>query len=307
MQRNPRRIRSGDVATAARASSRGRIGVVARRGDAPWTLVGMLVAVALGVMVFALARQTGPIQLGKDLWLRDVYVLLDRTRSMDSLEFQAAKDFIRKQILDSIGPGDRVFCYTVGTGFREQRNLCAANVTWVAARESLLTSTPRPDAMRDSVARALWDEAEVAQALWRKPLDTLRQEDCGRSDYYGAIEYVAQRVGAQALGSATEHWLVIIGDLQPNPARPPVGIVDTTAFKEIRVRLVYSYRSATPDHAGCPAAMAERARSSDELLRSWKEYFVNRGGADLQWTVISDVGGPISANSVYRPLQHPPR
>lgn len=247
-----------------------------------------LVAAAL-VLFWKLANPPlPPVAPGKPVFIRDIYILIDPTNSMGDDSFAEAKEIITDRIFPNLGPGDRVFCYSIGPDFVEVRNRVFGKKTLPGVPENLLEPRLAERIPAENIT-ALWQQVDdVIRQDWAKELETLpyRVDSQGRylyaSNYLEAISYIEKRIHPPSSQQVRDKWLIVIGDLQQDPIpkrlQPPDQKAgEDKAFQGIEVRLIYTYRSG-----------ARRFAQPTELQQFWKEYFEKRGNKAASFTTFDD-------------------
>lgn len=243
-------------------------------------LLGGIVFIAIvGIgAVFAVFVKLAAVQFtpGAEIYLRDVYVVIDQTLSMAQGQRREARDMLKEEILREMGPGDRIFCYRIGSDFRESSDRVFAssrdlpkiyeNVTAVAPADL-------PEAFKSDL-RARWERFSLERAGWLERLDNLDAPPGNYSDYLGTLEEIARRINSAAdpnLGR--EKWLIVLGDLKHEPvlAAPPVpGGNEKRQFDGVHIHMVY------------PGGIHQRAEQ-ERIERFWKQFFAARGAKTINF------------------------
>jgi hypothetical protein len=265
------------------------------------TMSAILCAVVLfaGAVILMLELSGTAPAPAKELFVRQIYILLDRTMSLnyrhDDLLFREAKARIKRSVFPALGAGDRVACYSVGSDFVESDNRVFDSSAIPPIPDLLLDSVraalvprSRIDALSQQVRLALEDPATGLNAR----LDALTQQKGGWTNYLAAIRYAGQRLAPSPDSNIQERYLIVIGDLEQNPSPPslePTAVMpsEVNAFAGVSVVLVEPYRL---EHGTDPRARERR-------LDFWKQYFTARGNSAVAIRTLDapDTLLPVSA------------
>jgi hypothetical protein len=240
------------------------------------------------------------------VFARDIFVFLDTTESPNHAGnaqwFQDAKDLIVRKILPDIGPGDRIFCYTIATDFVESRNRIFLGVM-PQVPESLVAEHPSiPGTVAPEEIAKLWEPVERALSPtgdgWPLKVGAVRQQKGGFSDYIGAFSYVVDRLESVERGSATENYLIVLGDLRHEPVPVPFEPPDPTeqdklVFKGIHIKLITPFIDATVRNPKQP--------SRQKVQTFWSTYFADRGNHGVEFLHLDTPDPPLPPSRVRRP------
>lgn len=273
--------------------------------------VGVICAVALFIAALWVAwkmmnQPPPPAPPGQVIYIRDIYVILDTTASMKGGkkgeekggDIDAAKKIITSRIFPNVGPGDRVFCYGIGDGFKESRDRIFGQKALPGVPENLLDKK-LAGRVPPEVTAGTWQEVSVTIDDWSKSLDQVNTNAAylKLSSYYDAFAYIADRIRAQKDTPLRERLLIVIGDLYQDPITKPFQPPEPTpqdksAFDGTEVRLIYSYQSGKK----WPLQPAE-------LEQFWQKYFTQRGSAQVLITTFDDPTPPLPQSPVPRPAK----
>jgi len=247
------------------------------------------VVVAVAIIVIFTGLPPPPPSPGPEVFVRDVYILIDPTTSMSGEDLKRAKDIVKSQVFPYVGPGDRVFCYSIGPGFDVMKN-------WVFKKGSL-PAVPKnfldpklAKRLQPGQLASLWGNVnEVTQRDWTEQLDKLSApvDDKGRyipgSDYLAAFDFIAAAIESRTTKDNREKRLIVIGDLEQYPLKAiSSGQTDKQGFRGAEVHLVQTYR------AGKRGPERQIAIEPSELQRFWKDYFIQRGCEKVAITTFDD-------------------
>lgn len=243
-------------------------------------LAVLLVAAGGIALVFYLPFLLGRvIPAGEDIYLRDVYLLVDQTRSLNEQERQAVKELVTREILPAAGVGDRIFCYRIGSRFDEIADRVFVSPRGIPKLPANVLDYPlkrfKPEVHQG--LRESWQRFETEREKWHQALAALEPQDGRYSDYLGTLNVIGQRFNDQDdRNQAREQWLIMIGDLKHDSrdSRSLSQVQPSTSqekrrFKQATVFLVYPGGTNT-------------SQEQQELEIFWRRYFQNRGNRRIQ-------------------------
>lgn len=234
---------------------------------------------------------------------REIFVLIDRTRSIKPQDRTGGDEYLEKarQIVQdavrNFGPGDRVSCYSVATGFDEMRQYVFGQPNM----PEIVTGLPRATTIGEQCRYATEIESACTAAPgvrddWTKRIAAVTWDvPDGLSSYLDALQYAGERLKTSP---RNEKWLVVVGDLEEDPPprpfkAPPPPDGQGQLFSGVKVRMIEPIRAKN-------AKNAKNAHSRDEWHQFWKDYFVSRGmgehGEDLVFLPFTGADGVIPSN-----------
>ena len=249
---------------------------------------GKVVAILLGSMVFAAVVIYGVFSLfiqlserdfipGENVYLRDIYVIIDQTLSMADGQRQEARDVLRNEILSVMGPGDRIFCYRISSDYSESGDRVFSSSRHLPKVPMHVAGMPvkdLPDHWREEINRR-WEHFESEKKNWEDRLENLQPPGGNYSDYLGTLDDIGRRISDQSDPNlAAERWLVMIGDLKHEPvmpAPPKPSPNQHRLYSGVTVQMVY------------PGGFHEPGEW-DEIVRFWQRYFIDRGARQVQFS-----------------------
>ena len=242
-----------------------------------------LVGAALGMFWKMANPPLAAVAPGEPIYIREVYILLDTTKSMSEDDIQAAKEIIKSRIFTNLGPGDRVFAYGIGTGFIEGRDRIFGEKALPGVPRNVLdpqlVKRVPPDAIDDA-----WSRVPESLLDWTRRLEAVntKAEYLRFSSYFAAFSYLQTRIESQKDRDVLERRLIVIGDLYQDPLPKPFKPLQATAaeqyaFSDIEVQLVFPYQ-----------AVRKRPLQPGELRQFWKDYFAQRGNNHVLITSFDD-------------------
>jgi hypothetical protein len=234
--------------------------------------------VVIGVMYLVFKPASTPI--GEDLYVRELFVMLDQTGSMDTEFIREAKALITEHVFPYLGPGDKAACYSVGVygygiPFDESHNRVFSDglvLPPVPANAARPLKKEMPAQWKPILAER-WRQADSIKVAWTNDVEELKEPLQKGSPYLQAIEYTAERFReSQQIKSITGRWLIVIGDLYhqyPNAQfqslKPPAPQDEYAAvFKDVNVWLVVPYGVLSPE-------------IKERVIEFWRQYFSDRG------------------------------
>lgn len=248
--------------------------VIAGYGVFGWLMPFLYRSSEINIRAAQCEAATRPLQT------RDIYILIDRTRSQGPDSGKGAeeylgyaKDAVVEGLLPRFGPGDRVFAYWIGTGFDLSANGVFDSTkgdSSIAWTQDPVAPPGLPDCPASQDGERLCSTWEESSATWASEVAALElqgkggKDPHGKSSYLDAFAYVGDAIQRSR---SDEKWVVVIGDLLEHPApRPfsppePVDDKEAEAFDSVRVVLVYPSLD----------------RDARDRLRFWNEYFAKRG------------------------------
>ena len=238
----------------------------------------VFIAIAGIGAVFAVFVKLAEVQFtpGAEIYLRDVYVVIDQTLSMAQGQRREARDMLKEEILREMGPGDRIFCYRIGSDFRESSDrvfTSSRDLPKIYENITAVAPADLPEAFKSDLL-VRWDRFSRERSGWIERLDNLDSPQGNYSDYLGTLEEIARRINSPAdpnLGR--EKWLIVLGDLKHEPvlSSPPVpGGNEKHQFHEVHIHMVY------------PGGIHQRSEQ-ERIERFWKQFFTARGAKTVNF------------------------
>lgn len=237
-----------------------------------------------------------PLALGKNIYTRQIYILIDITYSMEEIApfLEEAKELVKKHIFPvvnpqymdfyPVGPGDQIFCYTINPlTFDEYSNLVfESNLPPIPQNvlEWLKQEKKLPEEWKKDLSDR-WEEVRNAIEDYREKVSNLQIIKGGFSAYLEAIEYISTRLRyLQIQNDMKEKFVIVIGDMEQwkpsdfyyqDPESKsfkylPTPIPeDQRIFHRVKVWLVY------------PAGVIQLQNRASLVHGFWKQYFIQRG------------------------------
>jgi len=253
----------------------------------------VLVGAALGLFWKLAHPSLAAVEPGEPVYIRDIYILLDSTKSMSPANIAAAKDIIKSRIFPNLGPGDRVFAYGIGAGFIESRDRIFGEKALPGVPENLLNQQ-LVGRIPPEVIDDVWRQVPEGVEDWTRRLDDVntKAEYLRLSSYFAAFSYLKTRLEAPKDHSLRERRLIVIGDLYqdplPKPFKPPAATpAERNAFSDIEVQLIFPYQ-----------ADKKEPLQPDQLKQFWKDYFAQRGNDHVLVTSFDDPTPLLSSSPV---------
>lgn len=232
---------------------------------------------------------------GNEIYLRDVYVVIDQTLSMGQGERMEAREMLKTEILKGVGPGDRVSCYRIASNFKESNDRVFASTRYlpkVFENVTTVGSSELPAGVKADLVNR-WRNYDREKDDWVEQLDNLNQPHGNYSDYLGVLAEVGRRINNSADPNlAGEKWLVMIGDLKHEPVSsdPPAPKGnEKRQYSGVHINLVY------------PGGLHPRAEQ-DRIERFWKKYFTARGGKAINFISYDGFTGRFPDTTIPRPM-----
>ncbi|MCK6620774.1 MAG: hypothetical protein HUU32_08570 [Calditrichaceae bacterium] len=259
------------------------------------TTVGALAAVGVvgTFTAFVKLAETEFIP-GREVYLRDVYLVIDQTLSMERGQRKEAKDVLRDEIIRSLGLGDRAFCYRISADFTETGDRVFASNRRLPKVPENVPSAPLeklPPGLKGELLER-WNAFSAERDAWLERVEAVQAPGGKYSDYLGTLEAIGRRIndpGDPHL--AGEKWLIVIGDLKHEPApavSPPPAQHEKRAFAGVNIYLVE------------PGGIY--AREDQQAIEAfWKKYFAARGGNAVAFVSFDGFSGRFPGNSAPDP------
>lgn len=227
---------------------------------------------------------------GREVYLRDVYVVIDQTLSMEQGQRKEAKDVLREEVIRSLGLGDRIFCYRISSDFSESSDrVFASNRHQPKVPNNL--SGVSPEALPGELTQSLlqrWTVFSGERDTWLQNLETLQIPRGQYSDYLGTLNEIARRVNDNSDPNlAGEKWLMVIGDLKHEPllnTPPPADKGEKRAFNGVHVYMIY------------PGGIHSR-EDHKRIEAFWNEYFSERGSGPVNFLSFDAFSGRFPENT----------
>jgi hypothetical protein len=230
---------------------------------------------------------------GEEVYLRDIYVVIDQTLSMQLGQRKEAKDILRDEVIRSLGLGDRVFCYRISSDFRESSDRVFASKRHQPKVPDNLAGAD-PEALPAELVSSLiqrWQSFSLERDAWIQHLETLHPPRGNYSDYTGTLDEISRRISdAGDPNLAQEKWLLVIGDLkqEPVPGNPPAaGRHEKRAFSGVNIYMVY------------PGGIHSAAQQK-EIETFWTKYFSTRGASRVNFMSFDGFTGRFPENATPR-------
>lgn len=231
---------------------------------------------------------------GKDIYLRDVYIVIDQTLSMAGGQRREAKDILKEEVLNVLGLGDRAFCYRIASDFKEQNDRVfnsPRSLPKVPENVPGASVAEFPEHLK-SMLVARWMDFKSERDHWLENLEVVGAQGERYSDYLGTLEEIGRRINNSADPNlAQEKWLIIIGDLKHEPImkEPPLPArEEKRSFAGVKVELV---------HPGGMFSPQEQQR----IESFWRKYFSARGNQDIHFISYDGFIGRFPASKVPNP------
>lgn len=228
---------------------------------------------------------------GEEVYLRDVYVVIDQTLSMQQGQRKEAKDILRDEVIRSLGLGDRIYCYRISSDFNESSDRVIASNR---SQPKVPGNVPgvSPEALPNDLVYTLlerWNVFSGERDTWLQNLETLQIPRGRYSDYLGTLNEIGRRINDTSNPNlAAEKWLIVIGDLKHEPVLnnpPPPERGDKRAFEGVNIQMVY------------PGGIHPRAEQS-RIETFWKKYFSARGANQVTFTSFDGFTGRFPENTM---------
>jgi len=233
------------------------------------------------------------VEPGEPVYIRDIYILIDSTKSMSPANIAAAKDIIKLRVFPNLGPGDRVFAYGIGAGFIESRDRIFGERALPGVPENLLNQQlvgRIPPEVIDNV----WRQVPESVEAWKRRLDDVntKAKYLRLSSHIAAFSYLKTRIEAPKDHYLRERRLIVIGDLYqdplPKPFKPPAATAaERNAFSDIEVQLIFPYQAGR-----------RQPLQPDQLKQFWQDYFAQRGNDHVLITSFDDPTPLLSSSPV---------
>lgn len=259
--------------------------------------VGALAAAAVvGTFTAFVKLAETPFNPGREVYLRDVYLIIDQTLSMERGQRKEAKDVLREEIIRSLGLGDRAFCYRISSDFTESGDrVFASNRRLPKAPENVPAAAlaKLPPELKQALLER-WDVFSAEREAWLERVEAVQAPGGKYSDYLGTLEAIARRIndpGDPHL--AGEKWLIVIGDLKHEPvlAVPPPPLAhEKRAFAGVNIYLVE------------PGGIYSR-NDQQTIETFWKQYFAARGANTVTFVSFDGFSGRFPGSPVPEPAR----
>lgn len=261
-------------------------------------LSGVIFVAMIGIgAVFMVFVKLAEVEFvpGKEVYLRDVYVIIDQTLSMGEGQRQEAKSLLKQEVLKGVGPGDRVACYRIASNFQEtndrvfssSRHLPKVFENVVNVNSAELPSGVKADLMNR------WQNYYQEKQDWLNDLDNLDQPAGNYSDYLGALAEINRRINSPADPNlAAEKWLIMIGDLKHEPvfAEPPAPKGnERRQYINVNIHLVYPGGIHPP-------------QEQERIEAFWRKYFSARGGKRVNFISYDGFTGRFPRTPIPLPM-----
>lgn len=231
---------------------------------------------------------------GEELYLRDVYVVIDQTLSMQQGQRKEAKDILRDEVIHSLGLGDRIFCYRISSDFNESSDrIIASNRAQPKVPNNVAGISPEVlpnDLVHNLLER--WNIFSGERDTWLQNLESLQIPHGRYSDYLGTLNEIGRRINdATNPNLAAEKWLIVIGDLRHEPVLstpPPPERQDKRDFDGVNIQMVY------------PGGIHSQAEQN-RIETFWKQYFSARSANQVTFTSFDGFTGRFPENTIPHP------
>ncbi|MEW6617853.1 MAG: hypothetical protein AB1422_00630 [bacterium] len=277
------------------------------------TLFAILLPVGIvGSVLWLFWRGTHPpLQQGQEIYAREIYILIDTTASMDGIApfLDKAKYLIIDHIFPELhnleyidfaplGPGDQIFCYTIGTStfdefnnsiFKNQQSKKLPPVPQNVLK-CLIEGKDLPQEWKKGL-KERWVTVEKVVKEYREKIQELHPAEGGFSAYLGALNYISKRFRyLQEHKDMKEKFIIVVGDMhqwQPDDlyqqepesksfTHLPLPIAEEqNIFHTVKVWLVY------------PAGVVKPPEKENCIHDFWKQYFLQRGCKEKDIYVMS--------------------
>jgi len=244
----------------------------------PLILIGMLGGAALavwGVFLVFTGLATSEFLPGEDVYKRDIYVVIDQTYSMKEGQRLEAKDILRDEVLDVMGPGDRISCYRIASDFQESRDrvfISGRRLPKVPQNVPGMAKAELPESIQQQLT-SRWQSYDQQRNVWISSLQSLDPQRGGYSDYLGTVNEIGRRITNDSDPNlASEKWLLLIGDLKHEPvlaAVPAPQKDEKRRYANVNVQLVY------------PGGIHD-AQEQKRIEAFWRAYFAARGNKRIE-------------------------
>ncbi|MFO1433300.1 MAG: hypothetical protein U1F76_24925 [Candidatus Competibacteraceae bacterium] len=237
----------------------------------------------------------------KEVFLREIYILLDCTDSMVG-NFDDAKKIIKNHISPSLSPGDTIAGYCIKDRFDTQ------NLIIEKSLPILEFFTNKDDAEYCTKCgdwQQLWRGVTEIQRQLEQQLNELKLPLPDQSDYFGALDNIATLIKPTDIKPANNltKLLIVIGDLQQTPAPRPFSAPSATddkkqSFRDTAVWVIYP---SPPPLRDVVRKGSVQPILIDQWIKLWKTYFADRGNSNVQfWTFLQ--GQKLLKNALESPL-----
>lgn len=250
--------------------------------------------IILTVLIIILISLRPTIPLGPDIYNRDIYILIDQTPSLSSMQKNEIKRKIQKEVIAISGLGDRVFCYQIGSKFDEISDR-------IFESERFLPKVPdniiEHDLDKFSDASSLkkrlredWRIFNQEKMKWSQSVDTISFSGGRNSDYSGALNEIGRRLSNKDdPHKAKDQWLILIGDLK-HDVKKNVAItsteIDSLQFVNTNIWLIY------------PAGVFKNEKEQASIENQWIAYFKARGNGAIKIKSLGGFNGAFLESSV---------
>ena len=260
-------------------------------------LLGMAVVAIAGISavftIFVKLAETEFIP-GEEIYLRDVYVIIDQTFSMGKGQRKEAKEILEEEIIRSMGLGDRISCYRIASNFTETKDrvfTSSRHLPKIYNNVEGVSADIFPGTLKSDLIRR-WQIFSGERDNWLANLNNLDYPGGNYSDYLGTTDEIGRQVsGSSAANSPREKWLIVIGDLKHEPIskHPPAPQhEERRQFADVTVFMIY------------PGGI----HTKKEQLRIetfWKEYFAARGNRKVNFISFDGFTGRFPENRIPGP------
>lgn len=260
-------------------------------------LLGMAVAAIVGVSaVFAVFIELAETEFvpGEEVYLRDVYVIIDQTLSMQQGQRKEAKEILEEEIIHSMGLGDRISCYRIASNFTETNDRVFTSTRYLPRiynNVSGVSTEIFSDNLKSELLRR-WNLFASERQGWLHNLNNIDHPRGIYSDYLGTLEEIGRRIGANnQQGQSQETWLVVIGDLKHEPVlrQPPAPQNgEKRQFADVNIFMIY------------PGGIHNK-QEQIRIENFWKAYFAARGSREVNYISFDGFIGRFPANNVPAP------
>jgi hypothetical protein len=210
----------------------------------------------------------------------NVVVLLDGTRSMSDINFNAAKHLVAETVIRSHGIGDRLVVYGLGPDFSlhnvisggtyaeqpPQLDAAARTGALVVVRQARSGHVPgRVRAKLRGLIQQVQEKSpdvEHVRATWTSQVQAMKRPVGTGSNLTCAVESIGRYFQASHQADE-ERWLFIVSDLiqDARSSRTCRLPDDSDLFAGVRIVLVYPHDSA---------------HNWEQILHSWRQHFGDR-------------------------------